>query len=317
MAQKLIIDADPGIGDALAIAVAVLDPEVDVLGITASAGCVSGKRAARNIQAIIELLDPPKRPRLGRSDAAAPILDVAADPSLVDPGRLNGATGLGDRDFQVADLHHPRESAKLMIDLVRDQPNEVTLLTLGPLTNVELACERAPEFLSLLNGLVCCAGAVHAGGNVTAAAEFNVFADPLAARHVLRSPATKTLVPLDVSRQAVLTFELVDRLASERCVQLEWLFDDLLPFALRTHHEHLGVEGIPLHELVALAAATRPHLFKSRSMAVDVEVRGELTRGMTVFDQRGINQWQTNIDVLYEAQVVGILDHFARIVCQS
>src|SRR5690606_38243731 len=98
--------------------------------------------------------------------------DVGAEPvTLAD---LNGPSGLGDWEFRVADLHHRHESAKLMVDIARSEPNEVTLLTLGPLTNLELACERAPDFLQMLKGIVVFGGAVSCGGDVTAAAEFNI-----------------------------------------------------------------------------------------------------------------------------------------------
>ncbi len=150
LAQKIIIDTDPGIGDAIALAMALLDPEIDVLGVTATAGCVSGEAATRNVQAIIEHLDPVKWPRIGASEgkiAASPGTDVGAESiSLTD---LNGPSGLGDWEFRVADLHHRHESAKLMIDIARSEPNEVTLLTLGPLTNLELALERAPGFFAV------------------------------------------------------------------------------------------------------------------------------------------------------------------------
>ncbi|MGH7129511.1 MAG: nucleoside hydrolase, partial [Planctomycetaceae bacterium] len=211
MEQKVIIDADPGIGDALAILAALLDPQLDVLAVTATAGCVPARQATQNVQAIIELLDPPKWPRLGEADAELSrfIEDLHfATASVAD---LNGPAGLGNCNFSGADLHNRRESTKLMIDVVRSHPDEVTLLTLGPLTNVEVACERAPDFMDLLGRLVCLGGSISAGGDVTAAAEFNLYAHPAAARHILLSPATKTLVPLDVSHQAIFTFEHYNR----------------------------------------------------------------------------------------------------------
>ncbi|MEX0716707.1 MAG: nucleoside hydrolase [Planctomycetaceae bacterium] len=317
MAQKIIIDADPGIGDALALAVALFDSELDVLGVTATAGTVSGPVAARNAQAIVEALDPPKWPRLGCSDAEQPVVDLNFGSKAFSPAALNGESGLGDFQFAVADLHHQRESAKVMIDLVRDNPHEVTLLTLGPLTNVHLACERAPEFLELIRSLVCFAGSVQVGGDVTAAAEFNVYADPVAARNVLRSPATKTMVPLDVSRKAVLTFEQASRLPQGEDSRVGRLLQSLLPYAFRASHQHLGLEGVRLNELVALAAVSRPRLFATRAMDVDVETRGELTRGMTVFDRRGIRNWQTNIEVAYEVDGQGVIDYLTGVLSRA
>lgn len=314
MPQKLIIDADPGIGDALAIVAALFDPNIDLIGITASAGCVSAGNAGRNIQGIVEILDPPKWPRFGvlNSDVSQTLPPQSDAP--VGTVALNGPKGLGDAQFDVAVLHHQHESAKLLIDMVRAEPNEITLLTLGPLTNVELACERAPDFLRLLKGLVCLAGTIDGGGDVTPAAEFNVYANPLAARLVLRSPATKTLVPIDVARRVVLTFEQYDALGASDGTPVGRLLKDLLPFAFRAHHEHLGMEGVPLNELVALAAVSRPELFQRRMMAVDVETEGTLTRGMTVFDRRSVPRWQTNIEVVHQVDAASVLDYFCRVL---
>jgi len=311
--HKVIIDADAGIGDAAAIALALFDPGLDVVGITGTAGCVSGRAATRNLQMIIEQLDPPKWPRLGGSDGG-PTLPAEGQDSFVGTAAQNGPSGLGDFDVSVAELHSPRESAKLLIDLVRDAPDEITLLTLGPLTNVDLARERSPEFLSQLKGLVCLGGAVECGGDVSAAAEFNIYSDPEAAQNVLVSPATKILVPLDVGREAQMTFEQFDSLPKSERTPVGRFLRELLPFALRAHHEHLGLEGVQLAEVAALASISQPHLVTTQSMVIDVETGGELTRGMTVFDRRPNSIRQPNIDVTTSLDTQGLFDYVRRIV---
>ena len=220
--------------------------------------------------------------------------------------------GLGNQGFEVAELHHRREPAKLMVDLVREDPDSVTVLTLGPLTNVARACELAPNFCELAAGLVCLAGSVTVGGDASATSEFNVFSDPHSARMVLRSPAAKTLVPLDVSRRCSLDFAQLQtpRTDSELWTTLQ----SMLQFSYRAHHQHLGEEGIGLKEVAALASVSRPDLFQRMAMAVDVETTGELTRGMTVFDQRGVEQWQTNIDVLTSVDQSGLMDHVDQLM---
>jgi inosine-uridine nucleoside N-ribohydrolase len=317
LVQKLIIDADPGIGDAVAIAVALHDPNLDVLAVTATAGRVSGEQATHNIQGIMYALDPPKQPRVGTSSGPRCAPEVEFEASVVSTDDLQGPGGLGECDFRAAELHRSHESAKLMIELVRTYPSEITLLTLGPLTNVEIAAERAPDFLSGLNGLVCLGGAVGVGGDVTPAAEFNIYADPEAARLVLCSAATKTLIPLDASAQVTLTFENYTRLQERNDTPLTRLMDEMLPFAFRAQHEFLGREGVQLDELVALAAVSRPRLCETRSLSVDVETRGELTRGMTVFDRRGIPRWQANIDAALDVDAQGVLDYLSSIVAGS
>ena len=315
--QKILIDADPGIGDAVAIAVALCDPDLDVVAVTATAGCVDGAVATRNAQSVIEELDPAKWPRLGGSQSPAATASINYRAIEVTTRELNGENGMGDCLFRVAEMHHIRDSAKLMVEVVRNAPDEITILTLGPLTNVDRACELDPEFLSRVRGLFCLGGSVERCGDVSAVAELNVFADPQAARNVLRSPAPKTMIPLEAARKTILTFDVYDRLISSAKGPLADLLSRLLPFSLRAHHQHLGLEGVPLNELTALTALTNPRLLPTKRMSVDVETSGELTRGMTVFDQRGTPQWQTNIDVVREVDHQGVLDYLSRIVRRS
>ncbi|MDA1252561.1 MAG: nucleoside hydrolase [Planctomycetota bacterium] len=324
MPQKLIIDADPGIGDAFAIALAACDPGIDLIAVTATAGCVSGAVATQNILSIIESVDPDKWPRLGGCNALRPTFPAPESSAsafsggntaaFFDPLRLNGNYGLGATELQFAQLHNQRDSAKLLVDLVRQNPHEICVLTLGPLSNVALASELAPDFLDLIHSLVCLGGSVGAGGDVTAAAEFNLFADPGAARTVLCSHTQKALVPLDISRNAVLTFDQFDRLNESRPDSLRWFFDELLPFSLRAHREELGLEGLPLDAVTALAAIAEPRHFSTEAMSVDVEQDGNLTRGVSVFDRRGIPRWQQNIDVLTAVDPQGVLDYLTRVL---
>lgn len=312
--SKLIIDADPGIGDALAVALALLDPEVDLLAVTATAGCVSGPTATKNLQAVIELIDPPKWPRLGASEAEIPLPGGDLMPGFVDPALLNGRNGLGESAVAVAELHKPHDAVKLMVELVRQYPQEVTLLTLGPLTNVQAALERDPEFLSLLRELVCFGGSVAVGGNATAAAEFNIFADPEAARQILKSPATKTLVPLDAAQQLVLNYDQFARLSDIGIGRAGKTILEWLQFGLRASHEHLGNEGFSLCEVVALAAVSQDRLVHTNSMAIDVETQPGLCQGVTIFDRRAARRWRDNIEVVDGVDVQGLLDYFARML---
>lgn len=293
MVEKVIIDADPGIGDALAIAVALAVPDLDVLAVTSTAGSVSASDAARNLQAIIDRLDPPKWPRIGSGAESITEVPPVDSPLSI---RLNGRSGLGDLELRVAELHHRHQSAKLICDLVRDHPHEVTLLTLGPLTNIELMHERAPDVPSLIKGLVILGGTVSAPGDVTPVAEFNIYGHPDAARSTLRLSTPKTLIPLDVSEAVVLSFDAFHQLPESQS-RLGNFVQELLPFSFRAHHQHLGLEGIGLREIAALAALAQPGFFEFQPMAVDVETAGELTRGMTIFDRRGTHHWQENVNV--------------------
>lgn len=313
--QKLIIDADPGIGDAVAIATALLDPELEVVALTACGGMVSGEQAYKNLQTIISLLDPVRWPRLGWSDT--PPVHLLNDSVITGILKGQGPHGLGECQPIAAPLHQPTDSAKLLVDLVRSQPGELTLLTLGPLTNLFAAQERYPEFLSEIKQLVVCGGSVSAGGDVTSTAEYNMRANPPAAREILTSAANKTLVPLDVSQQFGLSFDEYSLLGIDEFSRLGRLLNCLLPFALRAHRNLLGREGVILQEVVAVAAIAHPELFEQTPMTVDVELVGDLTIGMTVFDRRGLPHWKENIEVLTEVDLLGIKDYLLRIISAS
>jgi inosine-uridine nucleoside N-ribohydrolase len=313
--RKLIIDADPGIGDALAILLALLDPDIDLLAVTAVAGCVSAKDATRNLHGILAQLDPPKLPRVGSAvESAGRDHPVSALDQLA---KLNGPTGLGDCEMLIAELHRSHESPKVLTDLVKQYPNSITLLTLGPLTNLAAAIERMPEFMQTLGGLVCLGGAISVGGDATPLAEQNIFRDPEAARLVLRSPATKTLVPLDVTNRVELTIDQFERVLGDSNSAAATFLRRVMPFAFRAYHHCLGMEGILPRDVVALAAITRPDLFHSEPMAIDVETEGRLTWGTTVADRRRFSRAQPNIDVMIEVDSQGILDYMREIVALS
>lgn len=316
MPQKLIIDADPGITDALAIVIALADPELDVIALTAVGGTVSPVQAGRNLQALVEALDPPKWPRFGLCEGAQRMVEAEATESTPDwlnqQRNLHGPEGLGNWPVAMADFHHPKDAAKLMTELAREYPDEITLLTLGPLSNVALAADLDAGFLSSLRCLVSLAGSVAIEGDVTAAAEFNVFHHPEAARVVLKSPTMKSVVPRDVTQKVMLTFDQFDRLELSETTHSGSLLKQLLPYALRAHRQHLGVEGIWLPAVTALAAISQPRLFKRTTLSVDVETEGRLTRGMTVFDRRQNPARHNNVEALLEVEAQGVLDYFTQ-----
>ena len=312
MAQKIIIDADPGIGDALAILVALADSSLDVLGLTAVAGMVSGIQATRNLHYLIGIADPLRHPRVGQSDVTV----CSADQTplgMPHPQALNGRFGLGEVDPLVPDLHHRRESAKLIVDLVREHPNEVRVLSFGPLTNVAMALDLDPELPFLLNGLICLGGALHHDGDVTAAAEFNIWSDPQAARAVMKSPVGKILVPLNVSQNPGLTFEDIDRLTGLiPSTPVGEMISGLMQYAVRANRQKLPREEVSLPAVAALAVASRAAKFSTESVFIDIETSGDITSGMTVLDRRPFRPSQTNADVVTELDAGAVIDYYCR-----
>jgi inosine-uridine nucleoside N-ribohydrolase len=305
MARKVIIDTDPGIDDAVALTMALFDPDLEVVALTATGGNVSPKQATENVQIIVEQLDPPRWPRIGAAPDDNPL---AADGRL-----MHGSNGLGNVDFAFAGLANIHPAEKVLCDEVRAAPEEITIICLGPLTNIARAMQRDPEFTSLVGRLVISGGTMAAPGRVSPVSDFNIFCDPYSARRVLKSPATKTLVPLDVSGELTFTFELLSQLPPDTTAAGKFLHQ-ILPFAFRTQRQVLAQEHIVLHDVSALVAVTNPELFETEMMAGDVETQGELTTGMVVFDRRSasIRQWRPNMDVALKADVAAVRDCVLR-----
>lgn len=314
LAQKFIIDADPGIDDALAILTAMGDPSVELLAVTASAGIVSGLQATRNLQFLIELMNPVRYPRIGQCTRPALIND--AMPEIAELCRsLNGHDGLGQTNVEIADLHNRRESARLIVDIVREFPGEVRLLTLGPLSNLFIAADRDPQLSEHLHSVVSLGGSLQAAGDVTATAEFNIWANPQAARTVCTLPVHKTLVPLEISGAPVLSFDDVDTLCGFlKSTQAGAFVSSVLQFAVRSHRRHEAQEGIPLRGVSALAVAASAEAFQAESAHIDVETTGELTQGMTVVDQRHRRSGHSNFDVVSSIDDAGVVDYFTRAI---
>jgi purine nucleosidase len=253
---------------------------------------------------LLDHLDPPRYPRLGtasRSDAA---------PEL-DQRRLHGDNGLAGIDLPVAQLHHQHPSEKIICDEVRAAPGQVTVLCLGPLTNLARAFQRDPLLPQAIDQVIISGGSLRCIGNVTPAAEFNMFHDPLAARAVFRSAAAKTLIPLDVAEQVKLTLDIIEQLPVET-TRAGRLLRHLIPFAFRAYRQHLGLERIFLQDVVALTAALHPELFEVEEMSGDVETIGELTKGATIFDRRRLAPGRSNLIVATEVDAVAVKDSVLR-----
>ncbi len=300
MARKVILDVDPGIDDALALCIALFEPELDLVAVTAVGGNVAPAQATRNIQAILEQLDPPRLPRLGA--ASEP------DNGLPVEGRyLYGADGLGGIDFAVAERQHLLPSEKEICDQIRAAPHQVTIVALGPLTNIARAFMRDPELPGLVGQLVIMGGTVNAPGNITPAAEFNIYCDPVSAQIVFRAPATKILIPLDVTNRIELSYDLFNQLPDES-TKVGSFLRKILPPAFRSYRQRLGLEGIHVHDSIALMSVVHPELFTTKSMAGDVETLGEMTSGATIFDRRRVPAWRHNMEVAVDMQKDAVIE---------
>lgn len=296
--RKIVVDCDPGIDDAVALCLALFDPRMDVVAVTATAGNVDAPQASRNVQAILERLDPPRWPRLG---VARPEESVVT----IDRRDLHAADGLGNLAAQISVLHNQHSADKVISDAIRQSPGLVTVVALGPLTNIARALSKDPDLSTMIHQIVISGGSVSGIGNTTQSAEFNMLADPEAARIVFRSKVTKTLVPLDITNQLTWGMDLLDELPDEDTRAGRFL-RHVLPFAYRSHRQQLGMEGIWLQDAITVLTTVHPEWFYTEEMAGDVEISGSLTKGMTIFDRRPRPEWRCNMDVVTRADLTEI-----------
>jgi purine nucleosidase len=297
MAERIIIDTDPGQDDAVAILLALASPdEIEVLGITAVAGNVPLALTARNARIVCELAGRPDMKVFAGCDR--PLRH-----ELVTAEHVHGKTGLDGPDLPEPTM--PLQDAHgvdFIIETLRAEPaGTVTLCPLGPLTNIATAFERAPDIVSRVKRIVLMGGAYFEVGNITPAAEFNIYVDPEAAALVFGAGVPLVVLPLDVTHKALVTkprndaFRALGNRAGTAVAQMTDFFErfDLAKY---------GSDGAPLHDPCVTAYLLRPELFSGRHINVEIETVSPLTRGMTVADWWGVTDRAPN------ATFIGDLD---------
>lgn len=303
MPRKVILDVDPGVSDALAVCLAIAHPDLEVVAVTATGGNVAPRQASRNVQAIIEHLDPPRWPRIGVADEEQPL--------RTDGRELWGADGFCGATLGIAELHQQHPALKVIAEEIRNDPGGVTIIAGGPLHNIAAAFQLDPELALQVGHLIIVGGTLEGPGDVTAAAEFNMYCDAESAQRVFRSHATTTLLPLDVTSRAALTYELLSNLPSEGS-SLGRLLRTLLPGAFQSYRQRLGLESMYAAEAVAVMSILRPELLVTEPMPVDVETEGMLTYGATVIDRRPRTLDRPNMDVAVEIDAPAIVEGIMR-----
>lgn len=307
--HKLIIDADARIGNAIAVVLAAISPTVDLIGLTVSTGLVQAAVGTSSYNGLLALVDPPKWPRLASSDASAPLPQLQPSSVLTSFEALYGETGFGEVRPPVVDLVHSRDASKLLIEMVKGAPGEVTILTLGPLTNLQLAAERDHDFLAAVKQIIVLGGTTDGTGELTAAAEINFLANPSAAKLVLSSRCPVKVLPRNLASTVRLSFRDFDTLPTPDSLTAKPLLQ-LLRAGLRGYHQKLGVEGLPLAEVAALLSVLQPGLFQSEPVYASVETDGQLTRGMLVIDRRTSGSPPPNIALIHRLEPAHIIEAF-------
>lgn len=300
--HKIIIDTDPGQDDAVAILLALASPELEVLGITAVAGNVPLRLTETNALKICELAG--KAETKVYSGAIRPLMRA-----LVTAEEVHGQTGLNGPDLpEPAMKLQPQHAVDFIVEtLLKEEAGTVTLCLLGPLTNIALALIREPKIASRIKQIVLMGGGFFEGGNVTPAAEFNIYVDPHAADVVLRSAVPIVVMPLDVTHKALTTAK---RIAAFRALgnKAGIATAQMLEFFERFDEEKYGTDGGPLHDPCVIAYLLKPELFKGRHCNVTVETASELTMGMTVIDWWGVTAREKNALVMRDIDADGFFE---------
>ena len=281
--RKIIIDTDPGQDDAVALLLALASPdELEVLAITAVAGNVPLALTTRNARTVCELA------RISHVPVHAGC-DAPLSRRLVTAEHVHGKTGLDGADLPAPTL--PLASMGAVEAIVhhvrREPPGTVTLCPLGPLTNVATALRHAPDIAERLGGIVLMGGAYFEVGNVTPAAEFNIYVDPEAAAEVFASGVDLTVLPLDATHKALITPPRLQAIA-DIGTPVARAVAGWLDFYERFDLEKYGGQGGPLHDPCVIAHLLAPELFSGRRINVEIETVSDLTRGMTVADWWGV-----------------------------
>ena len=277
MPKRILIDADPGIDDSCAILLALASPEISLEGISIVHGNCSLEQGTINGLSVLELGNARQIPL--SKGCEIPLVQ----PSLLAP-ETHGNTGLG-----YAKLPGPqskpiaRHACDFLIERILASPGEITLVAIGPLTNIALAVRQEPRLVHSIRELIIMGGAMRHEGNTTALAEFNTYVDPHAAHIVYHSGMPITLVPLDVTYQCILTIQDVERLQKIDS-PISIFIKDTTRFYMEYHDDYQGIEGCVINDPLALALTFAPELCDYQELPVDVDISGGVSMGKTFAD---------------------------------
>ncbi len=289
--QRILLDTDTGVDDALAIIFALNSPELRVEAITTVSGNVHVDLCTRNVLMTLEAMDLREYPVIAKGEPQ-PLIKP-----LVTAVHVHGSDGLGD----VAKLltangsrrypePEPRlraiSAVDLIIELAGQYPDELILAPVGPLTNIAKAMIKHPARMRRIKEIVLMGGVFETYGNVTTTAEFNIFVDPHAAQLALDFGVPITMAPLDVTHQVILTGERLNAEIGKRNDRLSQFLRDATQASMAYHQQHEGFYGTYIHDALPIGLLTHPDLFETVDAFVQVETAGDLTQGMTIADLR-------------------------------
>ncbi len=314
--QRILIDTDPGVDDAFAIFLAMRSPELQIEAITTVCGNVPVAQATQNLLTILGVLDLEAFPIIAEGEAK-PLVK-----QLVTAAHVHGEDGLGNtserRSTDGSLLYPPAntETATLSaVDLILETascyPDELIIVTLGPLTNIAKAIRKDASKMRRLQKIVVMGGVFEEYGNVTTTAEFNIFVDPHAAQEVFDFGVPIHIAPLDATHQVVLTGERLHAEIGKREDNISYFLKDATQACMEFYRQHVGFWGFHIHDALPIGMLTHPAHFESVDAYVQVETTGTLTNGMTVADLRPERRHPNpNAQVCIKVAAEAFLDHF-------
>lgn len=303
MGIPVIIDTDPGIDDTIALALACASPEIDLLGVTTVGGNTGIENTTGNALKVLHLF--------GRDDvpvAAGAARALVYEADLGDPS-IHGQGGLGGVQLPLPDRGpDPRGAVGLLVDLVESHPEPITLIAIGPLTNVALFAATRPDLYAKLDRLVIMGGGVHLTGNHTPTGEFNIWFDPEAAARVFEAGVEVTMIGLDVTHKALFAGTDWAPLRGSEAGAVAKAITGMVDFYGSFYMSQYGSDATAQHDSLAVAAVVKPELVTTQHCWVGVETAGQLTRGMTVADLKGVWKHEPNTHVALDVDVPGFIE---------
>ena len=294
--RKIIMDCDPGHDDAIAIILAAVQPTLEILAITTVSGNAEIEKTTDNALKICDLVSlTDVMVSKGASEPLVRLRETA-------PG-IHGDSGLDGPELPVPSRSWSEEhGADTIIRLVKASTEPVTLLPTGPLTNIALALTKAPEIKKNIEEIVLMGGGTF--GNWTPTAEFNIWADPEAARKVFESGIPTVVMGLDITHQALATKEVIEQV-NKIDNHVSNIVGELLVFFASTYKEMFDFDGAPVHDVLTVAYLVAPELFTMKDVNIVVETKGEFTAGTTLIDLHGVTGREVNAKFGVELDVEG------------
>jgi len=294
--QPILIDTDAGVDDALALLFALRSPELSVVAITTVAGNAPVGHCTRNVLTLLHLLQPSKLPIVAEG-ASRPLRR-----RLVTAPEVHGEDGLGNmRRVLLRRRAFPRvarHAVPTIIECCRRYGKKLTVVAVGPLTNIALAFLEEPRAVRSIGRLISMGGAFRVPGNTGPVAEFNYYVDPEAAHLVLNAGLPVTVVPLDVTQQLVLMRSELEYRAARRANRLSRAIVRFTKAYMQYHRKVEGFHGGYLHDPLAVASAINPSIIQTHRLHIDIECAGRFTRGMSVADpRRKVRKGESAVDV--------------------